>query len=168
MNTPPLDPKGRAGAKKLQLQLIQPALMEETAKALQRGAEKYGAWNQRRNSVKLMVYVGAIRRHLNLLVEGEDIDDDSTAHHLGCIAANCGVALDARKHGTLVDDRPGSEYFMQNPEEVSGESTRHADVCPCMYCESLRTTIKIQCKKCGRIYTFDPKSNICPKCGAVT
>lgn len=103
---PPTDPKASQAIQKPQLQLIPPALNEETAKALMRGAEKYGSWNWRNNKVEMMTYLGAMKRHIDCLIEGEDIDPDTGAHHLGCVAAGCGIVLDARKHGTLVDNRP--------------------------------------------------------------
>ena len=101
----PLDPKGEAGAKKPQLQLIPPILGVETAKALVNGA-KYGPWNWRHTPVEMMTYIGAMKRHIDALIDGEDIDPESGAHHLGHVAAGCGIVLDARKHGTLVDNRP--------------------------------------------------------------
>jgi hypothetical protein len=104
--TKPLDPKGEAGKLKPQLQLIPPVLSQETAKALSRGAGKYGPWNWRENKVEIMTYIGAMKRHLDCILEGEDIDPESGAHHLGHVAASCGIVLDAQKHGTLVDNRP--------------------------------------------------------------
>ena len=100
------DPKGIAGKTKPQLQLIPPALNVETAKALSLGADKYGPWNWRENKVEIMTYLGAMKRHIDCLIEGEDIDPESGAHHLGHVAAGCGIVLDARKHGTLIDNRP--------------------------------------------------------------
>lgn len=104
--TKPLDPKGDAGKLKPQLQLIPPVLSQETAKALSHGAGKYGPWNWRENKVEIMTYIGAMKRHLDCILEGEDIDPESRAHHLGHVAASCGIVLDAQKHGTLVDNRP--------------------------------------------------------------
>lgn len=101
-----LDPKAFQAVRKPQLQLIPPALNAETAKALQRGADKYGPWNWRENKVEIMTYLGAMKRHIDALINGEDIDPDTGAHHLGCVAAGCGIVLDARQHGTLVDNRP--------------------------------------------------------------
>ncbi len=100
------DPKASQAIQKPQLQLIPPALNDETAKALMRGAAKYGFFNWRENKVEMMTYLGAMKRHIDCLIEGEDIDPDTGAHHLGCVAAGCGIVLDARKHGTLVDNRP--------------------------------------------------------------
>lgn len=101
-----LDPKASQAIQKPQLQLIPPSLNNEAAKALSRGAVKYGPWNWRENKVELMTYLGAMKRHIDCLIEGEDVDPDTGAHHLGCVAAGCGIVLDARKHGTLVDNRP--------------------------------------------------------------
>lgn len=100
------DPKASQAIQKPQLQLIPPTLNEETAKALSHGGIKYSPWNWRENRVEIMTYLGAMKRHIDCLIEGEDIDPDTGAHHLGCVAAGCGIVLDARKHGTLVDNRP--------------------------------------------------------------
>ncbi len=106
------DPKASQAIQKPQLQLIPPALNTETAKALMRGAEKYGFFNWRENKVEMMTYLGAMKRHIDHIIDGDhegDIDPDTGAHHLGCVAAGCGIVLDARKHGTLVDNRPPKE-----------------------------------------------------------
>ena len=103
---PPLDPKGDAGKLKPQLQLVPPVLNEAVAKALATGAARYGPWNWRGNKVEMMTYIGAMKRHLDALLDGEDVAPDSGVHHLGHIAASCAIALDAARHGTLVDNRP--------------------------------------------------------------
>lgn len=106
MTTTNHDPKGDAGKKKPQLQLIPPALNTETAKALSHGAIIYQPWNWRSNKVEMMTYVGAIRRHLDAFLDGADRDGDSGVHHLGHVAANCAIVLDALQHGTIIDNRP--------------------------------------------------------------
>lgn len=106
--SPSLDPKGEAGKLKPQLQLIPPALNRETALALVEG-HKYGPWNWRGNKVEIMTYLGAMKRHIDKIidrVDADDIDPASGAHHCGHIAAGCGIILDALQHGTLVDNRP--------------------------------------------------------------
>lgn len=100
------DPKGLAGAAKPQLQLVPPVLTRETAKALALGAAKYGPWNWRENKVEMMTYLGAMKRHIDAIIEGEDIDPESGASHLGHVAAGCGIVLDAAAHGQLIDNRP--------------------------------------------------------------
>jgi hypothetical protein len=112
-NSPPapdgskgIDPKGAIGATKPPLALLPPAFNEETAKALSLGARKYKPFNWRATNVEIMTYLNAMRRHLDEVIERNDIDEESGAHHLGHVAANCAIILDARKHGTLVDNRP--------------------------------------------------------------
>lgn len=100
------DPKGEAGSIKPQLQLIPPALNAETAKALACGAQKYGTWNWRGGQVEMMTYLGAMKRHIDALIDGEDTDPESGAHHLGHVAARCGIVLDALAHRKLIDNRP--------------------------------------------------------------
>lgn len=102
----PTDPKGPAGSLKPQLQLIPPVLSEEAAKAHALGAQKYGPWNWRHNRVEIMTYLGAMKRHIDAFIEGQDIDPESGAHHLGHVATGCGIVLDAARHGTLIDNRP--------------------------------------------------------------
>lgn len=111
------DPKGEAGKQKPQMQLIPPALNAETSKALALGAQKYGPWNWRENKVDIMTYLGAMKRHLDAVIEGEDIDPESGAHHLGHVAAGCGIVLDAQKHGTLVDNRPPQAAVQATAQE---------------------------------------------------
>lgn len=102
-----IDPKGAVGAAKPPLALLPPAFNEEVAKALFLGIKKgYGPWNWRLTKVEVMTYLHAMRRHLDEVIERNDIDEESGAHHLGHVAANCAIILDARKHGTLVDNRP--------------------------------------------------------------
>jgi len=103
---PPLDPKGAAGKAKPQLQLIPPVFNEALAGALAAGAEKYGPWNWRGARVELMTYIGAIRRHTDAVLSGEEIDPDSGVSHLGHIAASCAILLDAAAAGMLEDNRP--------------------------------------------------------------
>ena len=106
MPSPPEDPKGEAGKTKAQLQLIPPVFNTQVAKALACGAAKYGPWNWREHKVEIMTYLGAMKRHIDQVVEREDFDPESNAHHLGHVAAGCAIVLDAMEHGTLVDNRP--------------------------------------------------------------
>jgi hypothetical protein len=101
-----MDPKGAAGALKPQLQLLPPTFNREVAKALSLGAAKYGPWNWRENKVEIMTYLAAMKRHIDCLIDGEDIDLESGAHHLGHVAASCAIVLDAQKCNTLIDNRP--------------------------------------------------------------
>ncbi len=100
------NPKDAIGRAKVDLSLIPaPALMHEAA-AFMDGAEKYGPYNWRDNSVAAMVYVAASMRHINQWVSGETAASDSLVHHLGHARACLGIILDAIAAGKLVDDRP--------------------------------------------------------------
>jgi len=101
-----LDPKGDAGKQKPQLQLIPSVFNNAIAGALAHGASKYGPWNWRGVNVEAMTYIGAMRRHIDRFLDGEDIDPESGFHHLGHIAASCAILLDAAHVGTLADNRP--------------------------------------------------------------
>lgn len=102
----PTDPKGAAGKLKPQLQLIPPVFNTETAKALVNGNNKYGPWNWRATKVEIMTYLGAMKRHIDAVLNREDQDPESGADHLGHVAACCAIVLDAREQGTLIDNRP--------------------------------------------------------------
>lgn len=104
--SPQLDPKGIAGKLKPQLQLVPPVIVESMAAALTIGADKYGPWNWRTNQVEIMTYLGAMKRHIDAVLEGEDLDPESGTYHLGHVAAGCAIVLDAAAQGTLVDNRP--------------------------------------------------------------
>lgn len=102
---PSLDPKAAFGIQKPQLHLIPPAANEEMAKALALGARKYGERNWLKNRVAMTTYLAAMKRHIDRIIDGEDIDPESDAHHLGHVMAGCAIVLDARRHGMLEDDR---------------------------------------------------------------
>ena len=135
--TSPTDPKGEAGSKKAQLQLIPPVLNTETARAFASGAAKYGVWNWRSNKVEMMTYLGAMRRHIDALLDGEDLDPESGAHHLGHVAAGCAIVLDAKKAGTLVDNRPKVRVRCdgcQGRGVVGGMTVEGGETHPCPFC----------------------------------
>ena len=99
------DPKAAHGALKAPLWLNPPAAEEAMAFALQLGITKgYGHNNWRKAKVKRSVYLSAMKRHIGRILDGEDIDPESGAHHLGHVMANCAIILDAARHGTLVID----------------------------------------------------------------
>jgi hypothetical protein len=92
---------------KIRLDLIPAAALCEEAKALDAGNRKNGRtpFNWRTARVSARDQAGGALRHLAAWLEGEDLDPDSLAHHLGAARARCGIILDALHHGTLIDDR---------------------------------------------------------------
>lgn len=109
------DPKKIYGDAKPPLHLIPPAGNEEQAKALALGASKYGERNWLRAQVEMTTYLAAMKRHIDKLLDGEDIDPESGAHHLGHVMAGCSIVLDARRHGTLIDNRVLPSSLIPDP-----------------------------------------------------
>jgi len=78
--------------------------------AFKDGAEKYGPYNWRGESVSASVYVAACYRHLHAWFDREELAQDSKAHHLGHARACLAIILDAASVGKLVDDRPPTGF----------------------------------------------------------
>ena len=106
MNIDTTNPKDRIGVTKPQLNLVPPALLIWTAKAMENGAAKYGPFNWRDKKVKMTIYVAAALRHLLSLLDGEDTAQDSGLPHAAHAAACMGIILDAKECNCLIDDRP--------------------------------------------------------------
>lgn len=104
---PPIsaDLKTVASITKPQLHLIPAAGNREQAAALACGAAKYGERNWLGHPINMTTYLSAMKRHIDAILEGEDFDLESGAHHLGHVMAGCSIVLDARHHGTLIDNR---------------------------------------------------------------
>lgn len=92
---------------KAPLDYLEPICDAGEARVLAGGAAKYGRRNFRDPGTEMLwsTYLGSMRRHLNALHAGEDIDPDSGEHHLSHIRANTAVLLAAMDAGTLRDDR---------------------------------------------------------------
>lgn len=64
----------------------------ETAKGMTYGAKKYSTWNYR-EGIDILFLLDAAQRHIIQYINGEDIDEESQVHHLGCASADLGMAL---------------------------------------------------------------------------
>jgi hypothetical protein len=102
------NPKDRVGIEKLPLHLNPTTAAAHQSMAHLDGAIKYGPFNWRDEGVSVMVYLAAIKRHLDRYLEGERDAPDSKVHNLGHIMACCAIILDSEECGNLVDDRPGN------------------------------------------------------------
>lgn len=100
------NPKDRIGQAKVSLSKISPIAQAHEAMAMMDGAWKYGPYNWREHSVGAMVYLDAIKRHIDLWAEREEEAPDSHVHHLGHARAGLGILLDAQAHNRMLDDRP--------------------------------------------------------------
>lgn len=101
-----MNPKDLLGMKKAPLALVPPALLLYVSMVMRLGAAKYGPYNWRQNKVRYTIYIEAAMRHLLSALDGEDIDPESGMPHIAHAAACCGIVLDAKATGNLVDDRP--------------------------------------------------------------
>jgi len=100
------NPKTRVGAMKVPLHLVSPVATFHEACAMADGAKKYGPFNWREENVSVSTYIAAALRHIYAYLDGQEVADDSGAHHLGHARACLGIILDADASGTLIDDRP--------------------------------------------------------------
>ncbi len=103
-----MNPKDLAALGRVPLHLIPAAGRIHGALACLDGAyvKGYGPYNWREKPISYMGYLGAISRHVDCLIDREEIAHDSGVHHLGHINATTAILLDAALHGTLIDDRP--------------------------------------------------------------
>lgn len=91
--------------------------LEDVARVMKTGAQKYGLRNWREDEILASTYVAAIARHALLeWAQGKDVDDDSGQHPLAHVAACCLIVMDAQKHDTLLDDRTITESLSKNNE----------------------------------------------------
>lgn len=102
------NPKDLLGIKKCPLRYVPCALKITAAPAMAEGARKYGPYNWRQKKVQYSIYLEAIERHLNALIDGQDADPATGIHHESSIAANIAIVTDARAMGCLIDDRSGT------------------------------------------------------------
>lgn len=100
------NPKDKFGRKKPPLHLIPATATILESLAMGNGAEKYGPYNWRSQTVAATVYIAATMRHLQAWLDGEENASDSDIHHLAHARASLGILLDAQELGMMVDDRP--------------------------------------------------------------
>ena len=133
----PTNPKDAIGSDKLPLHLWPETATALGCLGLLDGALKYGRANFRVIGVRYSIYIDALRRHVNALFEGENIDPDSglphEAHALACLA----IIIDARAAGKLTDDRqyPGGyrKFVEQLTPHVKRLKEKHGDKSPRHY-----------------------------------
>lgn len=89
---------------KLPLSLLPSEALEEIAKVLQHGAEKYAAHNWRKGFVWSRT-LDALLRHIYAWQRGEDIDPDSGLNHLAHAGCNVLFLLSFIRTSTGLDDR---------------------------------------------------------------
>jgi hypothetical protein len=101
-----INPKDAAAATRVPMHLFPSVGAIYGAMACRDGAIKYGPYNWRERKISLVTYIGAMKRHLDSLLDGEDDADDSKLPHLAHVVATAAILLDAKEADALIDDRP--------------------------------------------------------------
>ncbi len=99
------NPKAAFGAAKAPFFGIPMQAITQLGLVMAGGAHKYGKYNYRETRIAASTYHDAILRHFMLWADGEDIDPESKAQHLGHIMACCALMIDAEANDMLDDDR---------------------------------------------------------------
>lgn len=111
------NPKERFGRLKPALRFVPSALNLVVSRVMELGAKKYGPFNWRTTPVSLLTYLDAIERHLMEVRDGLDVDPESGVTPVAHIGACVAIILDAKAHGTLIDDRfargPASKLIVE-------------------------------------------------------
>lgn len=89
---------------KPRLSLIPSEALLEMGKALTHGETRYGTHNFK-EGIKISYLLDAALRHILQFNEGEDVDVQSGANHLGNAMANCAIALHMLQNKPSFDDR---------------------------------------------------------------
>lgn len=63
-------------------------------------------YNWRATPIKLSVYLSALHRHLDCVIDGEWEDPKSKLPHLASVITNAAIIIDAKLCGTLINDLP--------------------------------------------------------------
>lgn len=114
----PANPKKAYGDRKVRMDLVPPVLGIYAALKLKEGMIKYGFYNYREIDVEIMTYIGAIKRHLDAILDGEWMDpayseevngemiDFPATPHLAGLIASAAIMADSYERDTLIDNRP--------------------------------------------------------------
>jgi hypothetical protein len=87
------------------MRLVPPVLDAEVAVVMTVGDCKYTRYNWRVAQLSRVTYLEAARRHIDLALDGEDVDEETGRPHEASVAACMAIALDGLMCGNMVDDR---------------------------------------------------------------
>lgn len=100
------NPKAIFGNAKVDLSLVPPAASIYLALGMMNGAGKYGPYNWRLTKVEAMTYLAAAKRHIDKVIDGQDLDEESGFPELGHAMASLAIFADALETNNLIDNRP--------------------------------------------------------------
>lgn len=143
------NPKDAIGSNKIPVHMFSNAAVYMGSLGKLDGALKYGRNNYRAAAIRYTIYLDAIKRHCDALLECENNDPDSGLHHLCHILATADVLADSYAHGTLIDDRnyckkPFWREFVNNmtthvvrlKEKHKDKNPRHYTIVDCKECRN--------------------------------
>jgi hypothetical protein len=111
------NPKDAIATKKPRFYSGLPAnVTKEVSIAMLEGAMKYGRHNYRVAGVRASVYIDATIGHLSDYWEGQDIDPESSLHHITKAIASLYVLRDAQMMDMCTDDRPPKSNVEKDKE----------------------------------------------------
>lgn len=87
------------GADKAPLHLLVPSPLATASRAMQSGAEKYGAFDWRRTGLGREAVCAKVLRHVFAVLAGEENDPESGLPHMAHVLANAMVYEDCRERG---------------------------------------------------------------------
>lgn len=94
---------------KARLDLLPPVALYSMSEAFTFGVDKHGEDSWRRG-ISLRQRFGSALRHLFKWMMGQDYDEESGVHHLGCAMANLAMILESVILNPALDDRPAVSY----------------------------------------------------------
>lgn len=89
---------------KMRYDLIPPYPMEQIAKVMTKGAEKYAPHNWKKGMPWSEV-MGSLERHYEAFKAGEDFDDETGLYHMAHVAVNAQFLIDYYRSNPQFDDR---------------------------------------------------------------
>lgn len=91
------------------MSLLPPLALEEVAKVLTYGKEKYAAWNWLKG-LDHMSILDSMERHISAWKKGEDVDPESGLLHISHAACNALMLVEMMILRPDLDDRPLEFY----------------------------------------------------------
>ncbi len=119
------NPKDRIGITKPDYSCVPMSPIYELGRAMQNGADKYGAFNWREHDVRADVYINAARRHLDQWAAGDEVASDSKVHHLAHAMACMAILFDAQRTGNLIDNRHKDKALVEYIKEMTELGSEH-------------------------------------------
>jgi hypothetical protein len=122
----PTNPKDLIGSNKLPLDLVPATTKAYLALGHLEGHSKYGKVNWRETGVKISVYIAAMNRHLDKMMDGGEWADPVTkVPHIANAITCLSIIIDAYEAGALIDDRPKSNPGIPDMIDKFSEVVTH-------------------------------------------